>query len=260
MIRKYKYTFVSLMFAVLFIFGSMKVMNSILMIREMQLLTESGIVEMESPVQEWEGWGNVNENVMSGDIDDKRYSLTADQIEEVVKSWNNRSEVTLHDPVAGQISMEEAIESGERWMVEMEIREEMDAAPFSISAELGVGVKKEEAEGRMEAYFSFWTVTYSNQSMNVILYLNAVTGKVWGAEISLREDLLGKKSVDRLRRFVELAGLQVSDDDSIVIDSGETRTEVAIKESRLYAQEHSYSMSIGFDNSFKYITYQLLIK
>ena len=65
---------------------------------------------------------------------------------------------------------------------------------------------------------------------------------------------------DRLRLFVELAGLQVSDDDSVVIDSGETRTEIAIKESQLYAQERSYSMAIGLDNSYKRTTYQLLIK
>ena len=260
MIRKYKYTFISLVFAVLFIFGSMKAMNYILMIRETQLLTERGMVEMESPVQEWEGWGNVDENVMSEDIDNERYFLTTEQIEEVVDSWNNRNEVTLHDPVVGQISMEEAIENGKRWMVEMGIREEMDEASFSISAELGVSGKREDTGERMEAYFSFWTVTYANQSMNVILYLNAVTGKVWGAEISLNEDLMEKRSDDRLRRFVELAGLQVSDDDSIVIDSGETRTEMAIKESKLYAQVRSYSMSIGFDNIYKYTTYQLLIK
>lgn len=65
---------------------------------------------------------------------------------------------------------------------------------------------------------------------------------------------------DRLRLFVELAGLQVSDDDSVVIDSGETKIEIAIKESQLYAQERSYSMSIGLENSYKRTTYQLLIK
>ena len=53
MIRKYKYTFISLMFAVLFIFGSMTAMNYILRVRETQLLTESGRAEVESPVREW---------------------------------------------------------------------------------------------------------------------------------------------------------------------------------------------------------------
>lgn len=260
MIKKYKYTFISLMFAVLFIFGSMTAMNYILRAREMQLLTESGRVEIESPVREWEGWGMGDENVVSGDTDGEGYILTTNQVEEAVKSWNNRTAVTLHDPVAGQISMEEAIENGKRWLVEMEIGEEKGAASFSISAELGVGGQKQDAGERLEAYFSFWTVTYSNQSMSAILYLNAVTGKVWGAEITLYEELPQKLQDDRLQLFVELAGLQVSDGTSAVIDSGQTRSEIAIKESRLYAQEHLYSMSIGFENSYELTIYRLLTK
>lgn len=259
MMRKYKYTFISLIFTVLFIFGSMATMNYILRIREMQLLTESGMEEVELPVREWGDWGNSNENVVGADPDGARYFLTISQVEEAIKSWNDRAEVTLHDPVAGQISMEEAIENGEEWLNAMEISEEMDAASFTISAELGISGVKEDTGERLEAYFSFWTVTYSNQSMSAILYLNAVTGKVWGADITLYEELPKKWSDDRLRLFVELAGLQVSDD-SVVIDSGETRFEIAIKESRLYAQKHSYDMSIGFENSYKHITYQLLIK
>ena len=260
MIRKYKYTFISLMFAVLFIFGSMAAMNYILRIRETQLLTESGRAEVESPVREWEGWGIGDENVVSGDTDGERYVLTTNQVEEAVKRWNNRTAVTLHDPVAGQISMEEAIENGERWLIEMEIGEEKDATSFSISAELGVGGQKQDAGERLEAYFSFWTVTYSNQSMSAILYLNAVTGKVWGAEITLYEGLPKKLQDDRLQLFVEMAGLQVADGTSVVIDSGQTRTEMAIKESRLYAQEHSYSMSIGYENSYELTIYRLLAK
>jgi len=259
MIRKYKYTVISLMFAVLFIFGSMTAMNYMLKVRETQLLTERGRVEVESPVRGWEGWGNGDENAVSGDIGGESHVLTTKQVEETIKSWNNRTGVILHDPVAGQISMEEAIENGEGWLAEMGIGEEMDAASFSISAQLGVGGQKEDTGERLEAYFSFWTVTYSNQSMSAILYLNAVTGKVWGAEIKLYAELPGKPCDERLRLFVELAGLQVSDDDSITTDSGGTRTKIAVKESGLYAQEHSYSMSIGFENSYKYIAYQLLI-
>ncbi len=260
MISKHKYTFFSLIFAVLFTFGSMIVMNYILKLRETQLLTERGRAEVESPVRGWEGWGNGDENAVSGDIDGESHVLTTKQVEEAITSWNNRAEVILHDPVAGQISMEEAIGSGERWLAEMEISGEMEKESFSISAELGVGGQKEDTGERLEAYFSFWTVTYSNQSMNAILYLNAVTGKVWGAEITLYEEMPPKLPDDRLQLFVELAGLQVSDNDSVITDLGGTRTKIAIKESRLYAQEHSYSMSIGFEYSYKHTIFQLLIK
>lgn len=213
---------------------------------------------MESPVRAWEGWKN-DENDVSVDTDSEGHFLSTKQVEEAAMSWNNRTEVILHDQIAGQISMEEAIENGEEWLVEMGI-EETGAMSFSISAELGVGGQKEDSGGKLEAYFSFWTVTYSNQSMKAILYLNAVTGKVWGAEITLYEEMPEKWHDNRLRLFVELAGLQVADEDLIAIDSGETRTEIAIKESRLFAQEQSYSMFIAFNDSYKQLNYQLLVK
>lgn len=101
------------------------------------------------------------------------------QAEEAVKSWNNRIGVTLHEQVAGQISMEEAIENGKEWLARMEIGDVKEEVSFGVSAKLGVGRQKEDTR-EQEAYYSFWTVTYSNQSMHVVLYLNAVTGNVWG--------------------------------------------------------------------------------
>lgn len=257
MISKGKYTIFSLIFAVFFIFGSMEVTDRILQARETQLLTERGRAEMESPVRTWE---NYHEDTMAEGIADERYVLNTEQIEDAVTCWNNRDRSILHDPVAGQISMEEAIKAGEKWLIEMGTGEEKDVEACAINAELGVGVQTQDAGEQLEAYYSFWTVTYSNQSMSAVLYLNAVTGKVWGAELTLYEKLAEKKSDDSLRLFAELAGLQASDDDSAIVDFGETRTEIAIKESRLYAQEHSYSMSVGFENSYEHTVYQLLIK
>lgn len=260
MISKYKYTIVFLIFAAFFIFGSMEVMDYILRIREIQLLTESGRVEMESPVRTWEGRENGKEGVESEDTAAERNVLKTEQIEDAIKCWNNRNSSILHEPVSGQISMEEAIKAGEMWLVEMGIGEEKDAAAYTINAELGVGVQTGEAGEQLEAYYSFWTVKYSSQPISAVLYLNAVTGKVWGAEITLYEELSIKLHDDSLRHFVELAGLQVSDDDSVVIDSGKAGTQIAIKESQLYAQKRSYSMTKGWENSYVYTVYQLLIE
>lgn len=257
--KTYKYTILTLLLAVVFVFGSMEGMNLILRARERQFLSESGSVIVEAPVRAWESWENDKESSMSEDTDSERYILNTRQIEDAINCWNNRTKTILHDPVAGQISMEQAIGAGEKWLIEMNIGEEIDTMSYSINAELGVGGQMEDTGEQLEAYYSFWTVHYSSQSVNAILYINAVTGKVWGAEISLYEELPEKMHDDGLRLFVELAGLQASDDDSVLVefDSGET---IAIKESQLYARKHSYIMSIGFENSYKYTVYQLLIK
>ena len=260
MISRYKYTFIFLIFAGLFIFGSIEVMNYILQIRETWLLTESGRVEMESPVQTWDSPEHDKAGVVSEDMASERNVLKMKQIEDAIKCWNNRNSSILHEPVAGQISMEEAIQAGEKWLIEMGIGEAKDVAAYTINAELGTGRQAEEAGEQLEAYYSFWTVKYSSRPISAILYLNAVTGKVWGAEITLYEEPSEKLPDDGLQLFVELAGLQVSDDASVVIDSGENKAEIAIKESQLYAQELSYNMAIQSKKDYDYIAYQLLIK
>ena len=255
--KGYQYTFISLIFAVLFIIGSMMAMNYILKLRERRLLTERGDIKVESPVREWKGRENEDENADGIDADDKKNPLSMEQVEEAVNSWNNRRGVTLHEQVAGQISMEEAIENGKKWLSEMEIGGVKEGEPVGVSAKLGVGGQEEDT-GEREAYFSFWTVTYSNQSMNVELYLNSVTGNVWGAEIKLYEEQPERLSGDRLELFVKLAGLQAADDVLPMTDSSETKSVVTIKGSRLYAQEWSYYMAIQFENGYEYISYQLL--
>ena len=240
MFSKYKYTFISLIVAAFFIFGSMAVMNYILRIRETRLLTESGRVEVESPVRAWDNWENDEGSLVGEDIGSERYILNTQQVEDAIKCWNNRTNIILHDPVAGQITMEEAIKAGENWLIEMKIIEGMETMSYSISAELGVSRQMEDAGELLEPYYSFWTVQYSAQSMSVILYINAVTGKVWGAQIILYDNLPEKLSYERLRLFIELAGLQTSDDNSAIVEYGEFKIEIAIKGSRLCAQEAVY--------------------
>ena len=117
MISKYKYTIVLLIFAAFFIFGSMEVMDYILRIRETQLLTESGRVEMESPVRTWESWENDKEGMVSEDIASEGNVLKIEQIEDAIKCWNERNSSILHEPVAGQVSMEEAIKADRKSVV-----------------------------------------------------------------------------------------------------------------------------------------------
>lgn len=247
------------MFVVLFLMGSMAAANDILRLREKRLLSERGGIKVESPVRVWESGENSNEGVDGIDTSDKKNSLSMEQAMEAVKSWNDRIGVTLHEQVAGQISMEEAIEHGKKWLDGMGIGDGNEEGSFGINAELGVGRQKEDTQER-EAYFSFWIVTYFNQSMNAVLYLNAVTGNVWGAEIKLYEEQSKKMPDDRLQLFVQWAGFQAEDAISPAMDSKETTSEVKIKESQLYAQEMSYVMAVWSGNSYEYIAYQLLVK
>jgi hypothetical protein len=261
--KAYKYTLLTVFLAVVFIFGSMTGMKLILQIRERQLLTESGSIAMETPVRSWQTADNKEGEEENAIAEKESYTLTTEQMEEVINGWNQRTGVTVHSPVNGQISMEDAIETAQQWLAEMGMNDneqERDTDAASMSAVLGVATQEIVEGVQLEPYYSFWTVQMQSDSIKAEIYINAVTGKVWGAEITLYEEMIEKWHDNRLRLFVELAGLQVADEDLIAIDSGETRTEIAIKESRLYAQEQSYSMLIAFEDSYKQLDYQLLVK
>lgn len=70
--KKYKYTFISLLFAVLFIIGSMTATNYILRLKETRLLTERGGIKEESPVREWECGENSDKSVGGIDTNHKK--------------------------------------------------------------------------------------------------------------------------------------------------------------------------------------------
>lgn len=125
--------------------------------------------------------------------EDEGYSPTAAQVKEAAESWNDRSGEILHEPVEGQISMEKAIEAGEGWLAAIGIEEgrlqAMDKGMYFVRATLGVGVQKSDHGVAREPYYSFWTVQFCSEAADAILYINAVAGKVWGAELTLYENV-----------------------------------------------------------------------
>ena len=245
--KTYKYTFLTLSLALAFIFGSMAATNLILYIREGRLLAESGIVAAEFPVRPWQGWENEREKEDGGE----RYSLTTGQVKDAVESWNQRLGETLHDPVKGQVSMEEAVREGEEWLMAMgmEQGEAMGegAGLGFVKATLGVGAQKGNSRVPLEPYYSFWTVHFSGSYMDAVLYLNAVTGRLWRAEATFYSNLPEGLPGEKLGRFVEMAGMQAADG-AAGINEDKTQAYLAIEDGLLYARLDYQNVVLG-DNA-----------
>ena len=253
--KTYKYTFLTMFLASAFIFGSMAVMNFILYIREDQLLSESGMAVVESPVRPWQGWGNEPDEKEDGE----RYSLTAVQVRDAMESWNKRLGETLHDPVEGQVSMEEAVQEGEEWLISMGIGEAqgaVDGLKF-VKAALGVGIQKGSSRVRLEPYYSFWTVHFSGSYTDAVLYLNAVTGKVWRAEVTFYDNLPEELPCEKLGQFVEMAGLQVTDD-AAEINAEKTQATLVVEDGLLYAGLNYQNVVLGDNAVVEYTSRELL--
>lgn len=239
--KSYKYTVLAVFMAFVFAFGSMTGMNLILHAREKQLLTEKGKAVAEVPVRSWQASKNSMEGVSS-----EGSMLTAKQMEEVISQWDENTTIS-HSPVDGQISMEEAISAGKDWLIQMGMTgsgQKTDLETYSASARLVTSIQKESMEKQLEPYYSSWYVRFSGSSVTAFLYINAVTGKVWSADVTIYDDLMEKISYEKLSGFVESAGLAASGD--IICDRDGTKALLKIDDSRLWARMEIYRSDLQY--------------
>lgn len=206
--KTYKYTVITVILAAAFSLGSMAAVNVMLQAKEGQLLSENGEIETGKAVWEWQ----------------KKETLTAEQMEAVVSRWKENRIMTVQSPASGQISMEEAVRAGKEWLAQMEledyewadewqrgestnIKKKETEEIYSVYATLGTLAEKKFFE-EQQLYDSFWEVRLSNRSLQAFLYVNAVTGRVWRAEVTLYENLPETMPYWKLKDFIELSGLE----------------------------------------------------
>ena len=252
--RTSKYTLLSLLFAAVFVFGSMAGTDFILQMWEKRRLQESGTVTMESPVLAWQSAETEEEYVKQdgGPFDrdkEEDLTLTEKEIEQVIRYRKNCEGELLHDPVKGQITMEQAFAAGENWLVEMGFwdHSRTHAEPLLHRASLGTKTAKEGLHMPIEPYYSFWTVRFSSTDMYVSLSVNAMTGRVWDAKITLYdiENANNDKSLDKLERFIRLAGIEAPVEQYVEISDSGSWISMAVKESPLYAQMRGYDVVVS---------------
>lgn len=252
--RASKYTLLSLLFAAVFVFGSMAGTDLILQMWEKRRLEESGTVTMESPVLAWQSAETGEEyDGQDGEplVRDKEedLTLTEKEIEQVIRYRKNCEGELLHDPVKGQITMEQAFAAGENWLVEMGFwdHSRTHAEPLLRRASLGTKTAKEGLHMPIEPYYSFWTVRFSGADMYVSLSVNAMTGRVWDAKITLYdiENVNNDKSLDKLERFIRLAGIEAPVEQYVEISDSGSWISMAVKESPLYAQMRGYDVVVS---------------
>lgn len=251
--KTYKYTVLTVVLAIVFSFGSMAGMNLILKARERQLLTKSGRSVMEVPVQT-----NVGQE-KDQNFNKDRGTLTIEQIEKVVSLWDEPDEVVVHNPADGQISMGEAIRAGQEWLINMGMeveRKDNDEVHQYATLSTAVRESSEEEDDNKDVqtapYNSFWRVHFYSSSLEAFLYVNAVTGQVWSADIILYDDFPKEIPSKKLRDFVELCGLKVSGSESeeeLWQPSYSWMERVEIENSKLIAEMQFMRSQTGYPGS-----------
>lgn len=250
MSRVPKATLCCLLLTAVFTFGSMAGMSAVLQVRECRRLEERGIVKMESPVLAWQTSAEKADAAEEGQEtgrpgEEEARQLTAEQMEEVIR-YNGLCEWDiLHEPTAEQITMEEAIAAGESWLIRMGlVPAEYEETVTSHKASLGVKFDYYISERPpIKPYYSFWTVCFSNEAMYGILSVNAVTGRVWDAEVTLYGNAADDPPPEKPELFLRLAGVQ--EETGQCTEAGENRVIMPVKGSSLYAMYRYYDMLVA---------------
>lgn len=124
--------------------------------------------------------------------------LTGEELRQVLAAMQGRE--APHEPLEGQLSMEQAMERGKSWMEEFclaELQWPGEQKYHKMDARLCRRQGEEERENSNILY-SYWTVSLESQEVGVELTLHAVTGQVLEAKLSFHQLRWGREDSDYL--------------------------------------------------------------
>lgn len=142
--------------------------------------------------------GQISVQIANVDVSEKDPSaeyfegevLKEDVIAEVLAVWNIGGHEVFHEPMAGQMDMEQAITAGRDWIDMLANRNILpgylsecsfdETSAVLCSLDSHVSLEKE--------LISYWKVTYVEGDVEIELTIHALSGQVWYANISMNED------------------------------------------------------------------------
>jgi len=130
-------------------------------------------------------------------------SLTSDEIVSIIRNWNwiehlgYWSPVTgmwresvyarWHEPSAEQITMLQAIEAAREMQAFLHERNILPRGVFHASPRVYLRQNVPPGDPFLPPGYSFWTINFTNEYVDVRFIINALTGQVWDVEINLWE-------------------------------------------------------------------------
>lgn len=149
-----------------------------------ELLSEGGEVEIPVRTQ-----SKVSQSIGVVDVEMKAVELTGEELLQAMSCLESTSEKYAHEPMPGQLSMTEAVQSAMGWLGDFLLphlgREEAIPKEYQLSCYLWAGSDEENRGKSSDLLSGYWEVSLAGEEMESVLFLNAVTGQVLKAWISL---------------------------------------------------------------------------
>ncbi len=136
----------------------------------------------------------VKESLSTGLEDEQeRVPLSDKEIVDILNIWNRKQVGYYHDPVDGQLTMEEAIKAAisglsyfcEKGVLPSLISESEYAQTKAFLYDIkGNPSTRESISPAPRPLYSFWSVSLANKKVMIDLIINAQTGQIWTATIT----------------------------------------------------------------------------
>ncbi len=218
MSKEKSYTYLMCILSLIIILGGWFLTKGLLEQKEAEVLSVRGKVMMET-----------FDSAASGEFEGEE--LTEVTMIEILHVWESAGREAFHEPLEGQINMEQAMETGREWIRTLAenqvLPEELSEEKFkNIHAVLSTPENQTSLEQNLVSY---WTVTYQDGDVEIILKIHALSGRVWGADISMWESQMPTVSLtdeevlaiafpsfDKVYGRIKRSGLMVNSEEPII--------------------------------------------
>ncbi|MDR0293761.1 MAG: hypothetical protein LBH95_06375 [Oscillospiraceae bacterium] len=143
--------------------------------------------------------------------------LSGEEIAAVLRNWENTAIEQFHEPFAGQLTMEQAIEQAKACLASFD-GQGVNLA-FMLDADMAISPYLcQNLPGGMAflvPIYSYWTVILYGSDTVVTMKLNAVTGQVWQMRVSrlaAESQFTTSGAYDTLLAYSSYLGLEAGED------------------------------------------------
>ena len=166
------------------VFGGWFLTKELLYSKEDEILSAKGQVVLESTKADGE------ENNPAVQEEFVPQALSEEQMVEVLTVWEAGGREILHEPMTGQMNMEQAIKAGKEWIDSLAKNQILpaDLIEYQFSDTSAVLCTVDSSVSLEESLISYWKVTYVEGDVEIVLTIHARSGQVWDANISMNED------------------------------------------------------------------------
>ncbi|MCL2146471.1 MAG: hypothetical protein FWH52_01565 [Synergistaceae bacterium] len=173
---------------------------------------------------------DANSDADSGANEEKQHTMTVQDIYQVLLNWEAAGNERAHEPSKAQLTMEQAINAAKSGLIYFK---EQGVIPGEIleldfektNAYLCQNQTLEQMSQFLDPVYSYWTVTFAGERMNAALTVNAVTGQIWKANITIPDSAAyfeNQYAKQTLNSFISYLKMNSDDKLSIGISKYET--------------------------------------